>query len=130
MLSEESVKKFEREAENESAHFIVSSLRNLAGDNLTAYAAGFDKSHWSRFLGKLRCGCHNQHTAVAEKRLRCFYVVASLLSAAYGRAALKSWLFGKNSNLNDAAPIRLLRHTVNSDDLRLIIDAVKSFLTR
>ena len=84
---------------------IARELQDELGQRLVAYAAGIRSP---KLVGRWAVRAHAPATE-AEQRLRALYRTTLILGAAYGPETKRAWLTGSNPDLNDQAPIDLLR---------------------
>lgn len=94
-----------RQATLASVDEIAGKLQGELGQRLVAYAAGIRSP---KLVGRWAAGAHPPAPA-AEQRLRALYRTALILDAAYGPETTRAWLTGSNPDLNDEAPLELLR---------------------
>lgn len=114
----------EREATTLGIPTIASYLHNQLGQKITAYLSGVDhaKTVGLWISGKV------EPRNLPKTRLRYAYQATRLLTEAYDAETAKAWFFSSNMLLDDEAPAYVLRHARTSDDLRLVIPAVRNLL--
>jgi len=111
------------EMEGELADCVRYLKKNL-GAGVTAYLCGLCNSQ--NVNSWLRGRRPRMHT---ELRLRYGYRAVMLVREAYGREAVQSWLFGKNTYLKNCAPIMILRRSTTVTELESVVRAAKSFVS-
>lgn len=114
----------ERETSTLAITQIAAYLQQLLGQRLVAYLSGLNDP---KMVGKWMQG-KAQPSEDKKMRLRYAYTVAKLFDSAYGPETTKAWLFGTNSQLDDDAPARVLRHGKSIDDLHPVYVAARTFL--
>ena len=105
---------------------ITGFLREQLGERMTRYLAGAELAvPDDPMSGGHRSGTHHDF----NRRLRAGYKIVRMLVEAYDAATARAWLFGTNSELEDEAPIELLREARQTDRLDQVLHAARSFAT-
>src|SRR6266700_3287628 len=112
-----------REATTLEFSKLVEELTKIIGKKLTAYIASVKDT---RAIERWMAGSESYKGV--EERLRLAYRLAKVINDHEGRRVVQAWLTGMNPELNDRAPIRLLRE----EDIELvgpeILGAARAFL--
>ncbi len=112
-----------REATTLEFSKLVEELTKIIGKKLTAYIASVKDT---RAIERWMAGSESYKGV--EERLRLAYRLAKVINDHEGRRVVQAWLTGLNPELNDRAPIRLLRE----EDIELvgpeILGAARAFL--
>ncbi len=102
---------------------LVEELTKIIGKKLTAYIASVKDT---RAIERWMAGSESYKGV--EERLRLAYRLAKVIHDHEGPRVVQAWLTGLNPELNDRAPIRLLRE----EDIELvgpeILGAARAFL--
>lgn len=102
---------------------LIEELTKIIGKKLTAYIASVKDT---RAIERWMAGSESYKGV--EERLRLAYRLAKVISDHEGPRVVQAWLMGLNPELNDRAPIRLLRE----EDIELvgpeILGAARAFL--
>lgn len=101
---------------------IICSLKEKVGSGITAYLAGVRKKET---LDKWLAG--KRVPSSAQRRLRCAKTVVWLIAERYGAETAKSWLFGRNTHLNEKAPAYIIRYTRSEHKLSEIVLFARGF---
>lgn len=103
---------------------LVRYLKKNLGVKMTAYISGLcDSQPVNSWLRGKRPRLH------IEMRLRYAHQAVMLVREAYGQETAQSWLWGKNSHLNDCAPAMVLRRARTVAELEAVVQAAKAFVS-
>lgn len=102
---------------------LVQRLSEILGKKLTAYIGSMSDvravDRWIAGAGAYKS---------AEPRLRLAYHVALMLNEHTGKRVVQSWLTGLNPELQDRAPLRLLREGELEEIGPQVLTAARAFL--
>lgn len=102
---------------------IVKGLAQMLGKKLTAYIAGVkDVRAIDRWIDG------SEPYKGAETKLRLAYHISKVLSEYEGHKVVQAWLTGLNPELDDRAPIRMLREGDPEEIGPQVLGAVRAFL--
>jgi hypothetical protein len=102
---------------------VMRYLESNLGVKLVAYCSGLKTKRPVRLWRKRK-----KPRIETEMRVRYTYRAILFVIEAFGSDTAKSWLFGRNQNLNDHAPAWVLRHGKKIEDLKSVVDAAKKFV--
>lgn len=94
-----------RDATRTPLHEIAAELQDALGQRLVAYAAG---TRSPQAVGRWATAATSPRED-AERRVRALYRVFVILREAEDHATIRAWLLGANPDLEDRAPLELLR---------------------
>ncbi len=104
---------------------LVAELHVLLGGRLTAYIAGV---HKVRTVEEWEGGTQEPEHEVVE-RFRVALQVASMIEAGDDKHIARAWMQGKNPQLSDFSPARLLHESADLHHAStLILDAARAYL--
>lgn len=104
---------------------LVAELHALLGGRLTAYIAAV---HKVRTIEEWETGTQEPDHDVIE-RMRVALQVASMIEAGDDKHIARAWMQGKNPQLSDFSPARLLRESVDLQQAAtLVLDAARAYL--
>jgi len=112
-----------REATTLEFPTLVKELTKIIGKKLTAYIASVKDA---RAIERWIAGAESYKGV--EERLRLAYQLAKMISDHEGPRVVQAWLTGLNPELNDRAPIRLLREEDVATVGPEILGAARAFL--
>lgn len=102
---------------------LIAYLEEHLGLKVLAYCSG---------VGTIRPVCAwrkgKRPKIETEMRVRFAYQATLFVIEAFGSDTAKSWLFGRNRNLNGRAPAWTLRHGRTIEDLKSVVSAAKKFV--
>lgn len=104
---------------------IVAELTEIVGKKLTAYIAGVKDT---RVVDRWIDGDVVQPYKDADRRIRLAYQIAKTLAERDSPRIVQAWFIGLNPELQDRAPIRLLRDEDVEKAGPELLNAMRGFL--
>ena len=96
-------------------------LRENLGDKLVLYLLNLDKNS---IINLNECDYNNE---LAKKLENIYYIISPIIKK-YDSRTVISWLFGRNTNLEEESPAFVLRHSKDNLDISNLISASKLFV--
>jgi hypothetical protein len=104
---------------------IVAELAEILGKKLTAYIGGVKDT---RVVERWIQGEVEQPYRDADRRIRLAYQIAKTLSEHDSARVVQAWFIGLNPELQDRAPIRLLKEADIDKGGPELLNAMRAFL--
>jgi hypothetical protein len=104
-----------------SIHEIAALLYERLGPHVTAYLADADPQQIAAYA-------HGADVPLVHaRRLRAGFKIVREIEAAYDTATAKAWLFGTNTDLDEQAPIEVIRAATSAEQCAEVWRAARAF---